>query len=335
MRTHPRPSIRRWLATLVAVLAALIIGSSAATALPPGGASGNSPGTSSTVSGSVRAGDYLSFTLNGFPAGSTVSIKFDDGNTCSSNAPQGACVVHQQVVPSNGLLKGSFQVPKDIKQGKHTLRFLTAVRVGDDGSSKGYSNKSPQFTVTGVNSAAQGGGSVSGTQVDPNAGSNSGGSGSGSNGNSGSNGGQGSGSGSGGNSGSNGGSGSDAGTSGQGGTTTQYVDENGNPLTEEQAKALQEEGKGGQVKEVTEEVEESQSASASATPTASASASASASADSRGAREASATTEDSGSQFPWIGAGALAAVAIVAAVVLVRRRRAAQAESSDSAGSAD
>ena len=44
-------------------------------------------------------------------------------------------------------------------------------------------------------------------------------------------------------------------------------------LTEEQAKALQEEGKGGQVKEVTEEVEESQSASASATPTASASAS--------------------------------------------------------------
>ena len=32
MRTHPRPSIRRWLATLVAVLAALIIGSSAATA---------------------------------------------------------------------------------------------------------------------------------------------------------------------------------------------------------------------------------------------------------------------------------------------------------------
>ena len=317
MRTHPRPSIRRWLATLVAVLAALIIGSSAATALPPGGASGNSPGTSSTVSGSVRAGDYLSFTLNGFPAGSTVSIKFDDGNTCSSNAPQGACVVHQQVVPSNGLLKGSFQVPKDINQGKHTLRFLTAVRVGDDGSSKGYSNKSPQFTVTGVNSAAQGGGSVSGTQVDPNAGSNSGGSGSG------------------GNSGSNGGSGSDAGTSGQGGTTTQYVDENGNPLTEEQAKALQEEGKGGQVKEVTEEVEESQSASASATPTASASASASASADSRGAREASATTEDSGSQFPWIGAGALAAVAIVAAVVLVRRRRAAQAESSDSAGSAD
>ena len=85
-------------AATVCAAATLSLGLSVGTAyaLPPGGASSNTSGTSSTVSPTVKSGGVISFNLRGFPANTMVSVKIDDGDACPADAPQGACVVHQQ-----------------------------------------------------------------------------------------------------------------------------------------------------------------------------------------------------------------------------------------------
>lgn len=172
--------------------AALALVLPSAAALPPGGAHDSTEGTSSTVTGSVEAGGTLSFSLSGFPAGETVSIKIDDGALDGSdNSVSGTGVVHQQKIGANGSVSGSFVLPSYVKPGTHWLRFLASQEIPESqgGGTKGFSNRSPQFTVTGSASdsgdqggaAAAGSGSgASGAGGSSNAGGSGGGSGSGS-----------------------------------------------------------------------------------------------------------------------------------------------------------
>lgn len=181
--------------------AALALVLPSAAALPPGGADDSTEGTSSTVTGSVEAGGTLSFSLSGFPAGETVSIKIDDGALDGSdNSVSGTGVVHQQKIGANGSVSGSFVLPSYVKPGVHWLRFLASQEIPESqgGGTKGFSNRSPQFTVTGSASdsgdqggaAAAGSGSgASGAGGSSNAGGGSGSSGSGSDSGAGANGG--------------------------------------------------------------------------------------------------------------------------------------------------
>ncbi len=160
------PSRKRTLAQL-ALTAGLLLGGLShlptAQALPPGGANSvDTPGTSSSVSpGTLQAGDTISFRVSGFPAGEQLYIKVDDGQACPSDAAQGACVVHQQKINSAGVAEGSFVLSKELAEGPHTLRFLATEIVysssGQQEGSRGFSNRSPQFTISGVNQNSSGG----------------------------------------------------------------------------------------------------------------------------------------------------------------------------------
>lgn len=148
--------------------AALALVLPSAAALPPGGAGDSTEGTSSTVTGSVEAGGTLSFSLSGFPAGETVSIKIDDGALDGSdNSVSGTGVVHQQKIGANGSVSGSFVLPSYVKPGTHWLRFLASQEIPESqgGGTKGFSNRSPQFTVTGSasDSGDQGGAAAAGS----------------------------------------------------------------------------------------------------------------------------------------------------------------------------
>lgn len=126
--------------TLVMALAAMTVGLLGALvaaphghALPPGGASTDTEGTAGTVSPrTLGAGEVLSFSISGFPAGETVNVKIDDGEFCSQKGVHGACVVHQQRIASDGTVQGSFVLPADLPTGKHWLRFLASAEILDD-----------------------------------------------------------------------------------------------------------------------------------------------------------------------------------------------------------
>lgn len=141
---------------VVALIAMGLAGS--AQALPPGGASPDTPGTDASVAPrSLTAGSVLQFTISGFPAGETVYVKIDDGDSCSKDAAQGACVYHSQKLNSSGSASGSFVLPKDIKLGKHTLRFLASKELFDDkGQFKGIEGYTraggTEFTIVAASS---------------------------------------------------------------------------------------------------------------------------------------------------------------------------------------
>lgn len=165
-----------------AVVAALVLGTGlgglvvpSASALPPGGASPDTPGTSGTVSPrQVAPGATVSFSIAGFPGGEVVSVKIDDGEFCSAKGVHGACVVHQQKSAKDGTLRGSFSLPGDLSAGRHWLRFLASEEMTDDAGNylgvKPFSLKGDtDFTVVvpgaggGTDQGTQGpGGSLSG-----------------------------------------------------------------------------------------------------------------------------------------------------------------------------
>ena len=332
-------------AATVCAAATLSLGLSvgAAYALPPGGASEGTDGTS-TVSPTVKPGGVISFNLSGFPENTTVSVKIDDGKECPADAPKGACVVHQQKSDGNGNVSGSFVLPRDLKNGEHTLRFLAA---GAKKDSKGkylgtepYSNKSPVFTVTGGSDGGNksGGGNSGGSSSNSGASNNNGGGGSSNNG--------GGASGDGGSSNNSGGGTSGGGTSANGGGTadsgeTEYVDADGNTITKEEYDRLNSENGGDPETEgdadtsnaedgTTTNGEKKQKSSNGTTQkkaTAKANASGvnkqSNSSDKAQAKnETTNTTVTYGSEFPWIGTIVLAAAAIAAAIIVIVRRKA-------------
>lgn len=138
-------------ATLLIALHALPV-----EALPPGGASSDTPGTSSSVSpSSLKACETLSYTVSGFPQGETVYVKIDDGVGYGNESIQGTGVISQQKIDSSGSASGSIEVPCDIGAGSHWLRFLATEVVGNDGSTKGYTNRgNSDFTVVSASQAS-------------------------------------------------------------------------------------------------------------------------------------------------------------------------------------
>lgn len=144
-----RAAVRRGVPAAVGAgfaLALLLAGPAAA--VPPGGPGADTPGTSAEVSPtSLSAGDKISFTVHGFPAGETINVKIDDGEVCGEDAVHGACVVHKQQI-SSGSTEGSFRLPKDLKEGPHTLRFLASQEIkGSGGGVNGFTLRSPEFTI--------------------------------------------------------------------------------------------------------------------------------------------------------------------------------------------
>ena len=346
-------------AATVCAAATLSLGLSVGTAyaLPPGGASGNTPGTSSTVSPTVKSGGVISFNLSGFPQNTMVSVKIDDGDACPADAPQGACVVHQQKSDGNGNVSGSFVLPSDLENGQHTLRFLAA---GSKKNSKGdslgtqpFSNRSPVFTVTGGSDGGNksGGGNSGGSSSNSGASNNNGGGSRSSGGNKSGGGGASNNNGGGGSSNNGGGASGDSGSSNNsgGGTSggaadsgeTEYVDADGNKITKEEYDRLNSENGGDSETEgdadtsntedgTTTNGEKKQKSSNGTTQkkaTAKANASGvnkqSNSSDKAQAKnETTNTTVTYGSEFPWIGTIVLAAAAIAAAIIVIVRRKA-------------
>ena len=150
-------SLRVWLVVLAGLALTALGLPPAAEALPPGGAGANTPGTWSRVSPRmIKAGGLLHFTLGGFPKGETVYVKIDDGALCS-NTSHGACVYHTQKVPNSGVVNGSFRLPAKLAKGTHTLRFLASAYVdpaNPGAGTKGFTNKSPGFTVSGASAGS-------------------------------------------------------------------------------------------------------------------------------------------------------------------------------------
>ena len=210
-------TVSKALTACAAISLSLGLGMGAANAIPPGGASENTPGTSSTVSPHVTPGGVVNFTLTGFPENTQVTVKLDDDG-----------VVHRQTTDSKGNLNGSF-VLSNAGSGDHTLRFLATGGGGGkdaNGRNKGntggrYTNKSPVFTV----GESDNGGGNNGASSN-NGGSSKGGSDSSSNNNAGSEG-----SGNNGSEDNGGNSAQDGGSSEQ---ETVYLDADGNPISKEE-----------------------------------------------------------------------------------------------------
>ena len=306
-------TVSKALTACAAISLSLGLGMGTANALPPGGASENTPGTSSTVSPHVTPGGVVNFTLTGFPENTQVTVKLDDDG-----------VVHRQTTDSKGNLNGSF-VLSNAGSGDHTLRFLATGEGGGkdtNGRNKGntggrYTNKSPVFTV----GESDNGGGNNGASSN-NGGSSKGGSDSSSNNNAGSEG-----SGNNGSADHGGNSAQDGGSSEQ---ETVYLDADGNPISKEEYDRLNAEADEGGNKDSSEQKndqnankgEQKKTASASASSSAKSSASASSSAKTQAdSHKTSNTTVTYGQEFPWLGVSVLGVAIIGAIAVLIIRKR--------------
>lgn len=154
---------------LLAVLALLLVGvlwAPSAHALPPDGAGSDTPGTSSRVSPStVSPGDTIQWSVSGFPAGETLSIKIDDGAGYSNTTVQGSGVVAQATISADGTASGFLRIPDDISAGAHWLRYLASrVVTTGGGGTEGYTNRgNSDFTVVAASSDSTGQGSTTGS----------------------------------------------------------------------------------------------------------------------------------------------------------------------------
>ena len=156
----------------VAVATAVAALPVAASAIPPGGASADTPGTSVTVTArTVAPGGSIGYRVTGFPAGQVINVKIDDGKFCPQAGTHGACVVQQQRIPASGPVVGSVQLPSDLAPGKHWLRFLASapkVVNGQQVGTIGYTARgSSDFTVVATSNG--GGSATPGSSVAPSA----------------------------------------------------------------------------------------------------------------------------------------------------------------------
>ncbi|MFT4217535.1 MAG: hypothetical protein QM619_10185 [Micropruina sp.] len=156
--TNPMIRGLRWGVALLFGVALALPSVPAAEAVPPGGPGSNTPGTSSSVSPrSLKAGEVIRFTVRGFPKGETLYVKIDDGRACGSTS-HGACVYHTQKIPASGVVSGSFRLPSNLKKGTHSLRFLASAYIDPKNpgkGTKGYTNRSPSFTVVAASSGSK------------------------------------------------------------------------------------------------------------------------------------------------------------------------------------
>ncbi|PRQ12463.1 hypothetical protein C1Y63_01335 [Corynebacterium sp. 13CS0277] len=122
----------------------------AAQALPPFGASENTPGTKVTITSplEIRAGENVSVKVSGFAPNSVVSIKVDDGKGYSNTGVQFTGVVGKVTTNSRGEGTTTFEMPCEIGQRtNHWLRLLNKTdgkmyshRTGADLYVRGYAS---------------------------------------------------------------------------------------------------------------------------------------------------------------------------------------------------
>lgn len=98
-----------------------------ASAIPPGGVRPDAEGANCVIaSNQLKPGDYISFTLTGYPPGQMLNIKIDDGAGYSDQTVSGSGSVYQGTIGEDGSHSGSFRLPGDISEGVHWLRFLSS-----------------------------------------------------------------------------------------------------------------------------------------------------------------------------------------------------------------
>lgn len=144
--------------------------------LPPGGASPNTPGTSSALSPtSVEACGTMTWEVWGFAPNEIVNVKINDGALSGGDmSVQGQGVVSQARADSTGYAVNSVDIPCGLEPGgNYWLRFLATEVLNDAGETRGYTHQSQYFEV--LPAANSGGGAGGRTHNDGGAAQNSGG----------------------------------------------------------------------------------------------------------------------------------------------------------------
>ena len=151
-----RKRLKPALAILMGFMLAMLV-DAGAHALP-----GDSPGTEASVTTkTVQAGQQVSFTATGFPAGATVYVQLDDGATHWDSSLPGKSILHKKV-PSSGKVSGSVVLPANVAPGAHWLRFNATAADPDGGSRQITCRGDSDFTVVAAQGQGEGGGQPGG-----------------------------------------------------------------------------------------------------------------------------------------------------------------------------
>ena len=147
-----RRGLKPALAILMGFMLAMLV-DAGAHALPD-----DSPGTEASVTTkTVQAGQQVSFTATGFPAGATVYVQLDDGATHWDSSLPGKSILHKKV-PSSGKVSGSVVLPANVAPGAHWLRFNATAADPDGGSRQITCRGDSDFTVVAAQGQGEGGG---------------------------------------------------------------------------------------------------------------------------------------------------------------------------------
>lgn len=151
-----RKRLKPALAILMGFMLAMLV-DAGAHALPD-----DSPGTEASVTTkTVQAGQQVSFTATGFPAGATVYVQLDDGATHWDSSLPGKSILHKKV-PSSGKVSGSVVLPANVAPGAHWLRFNATAADPDGGSRQITCRGDSDFTVVAAQGQGEGGGQPGG-----------------------------------------------------------------------------------------------------------------------------------------------------------------------------
>ena len=151
-----RKRLKPALAILMGFMLAMLV-DAGAHALPD-----DSPGTEASVTTkTVQAGQQVSFTATGFPAGATVYVQLDDGATHWDSSLPGKSILHKKG-PSSGKVSGSVVLPANVAPGAHWLRFNATAADPDGGSRQITCRGDSDFTVVAAQGQGEGGGQPGG-----------------------------------------------------------------------------------------------------------------------------------------------------------------------------
>mgnify|MGYP000928338366 CR=1 FL=1 len=151
-----RKGLKPALAILMGFMLAMLV-DAGAHALPD-----DSPGTEASVTTkTVQAGQQVSFTATGFPAGATVYVQLDDGATHWDSSLPGRSILHKKV-PSSGKVSGSVVLPANVAPGAHWLRFNATTADPNGGPQQITCRGDSDFTVVAAQGQGEGGGQPGG-----------------------------------------------------------------------------------------------------------------------------------------------------------------------------
>ena len=155
-----RKGLKATFAILMGFMLAMLV-DAGAHALPD-----DSPGTGASVSAkTAQAGQQISFTATGFPAGATVYVQLDDGATHWDSSLPGKSILHKKV-PASGKVSGSVVLPANVAPGAHWLRFNATAADPNGGSQQITCRGDSDFTVVAPQGEGGGGGQPGGNAGD-------------------------------------------------------------------------------------------------------------------------------------------------------------------------